>query len=327
MVDKRKPDNVIPVSSLYRPKKSEDSKRQSSDSTQFPKKALYHANYTKENYNILTLQSHNDYYKQYQKQIPIYAHQEPDWSKSLYKRKNNKVTKYNYILYRNVRNVSGKGNKDRQSVISNEGYASSKKNQRSFVGSSSKQLADQESLPLILQKKKQKEQSASKVKEMCKRSLSSYCGSKASKMNKSSVASCAVEKTQLSEAERMIQRGERLGKFVKELGKDATKKIASTYAKMLLDKAGLSDITKEQIKIAIENPIEDIEKKIGNAIGEQKEEKKEEQEEKESEKAEGQEPEKKEEHQELKEKEIEERIAELIKELIDIQKKKDAKKN
>ena len=68
-------------------------------------KPLNYLNYTNEGYNILTLKDHNDYYKRYQNQIPVYIREQPDWNRSLYKRKNNKVTPYNYILYRNVKNL------------------------------------------------------------------------------------------------------------------------------------------------------------------------------------------------------------------------------
>ena len=79
--------------------------KDNADAKKYP---LNYANYTKENYNILTLQNHNKYYQQYQQQIPVYVREQPDWTKSLYKRKNNKVNQYNYIMFRNVQNIKKK---------------------------------------------------------------------------------------------------------------------------------------------------------------------------------------------------------------------------
>lgn len=271
MFDPRNANAVIPASSLYRQRTSGDKSKQMKEESKGANRALYHANYTKENYNILTLQQHNDYYQQYQQKIPVYVREQPDWAKSLYKKKHNKVNQYNYILYRNVRNVSGKADRDRQSVGTSGIYKESSKcmskdGHRSFMGSNTQKMQDQESLPLIMKKNPpQKDQAVSKVQEMCKRSLSSYCSSKAGKKSRSSVVSGA-EKKHLSEAEKMIQRAEQLGKFVKSLGKDTGKEIAVSYANKLLEKCNLSDIAKEQIKIAIEKPPEDVEKMVENAL-------------------------------------------------------------
>ena len=135
------------------------------------KRPVNYLNYTKETYNILTLQKHNEYYQDYKRQLPVYVREQPDWNKSLYKKKDNKVTPYNYILYRNAKNLknrshSGAGGIPRtalyRSVRHNEEYSNSvisNANNHSCISENVKgnaklnQTSDHPSLPLIKQPK------------------------------------------------------------------------------------------------------------------------------------------------------------------------------
>ena len=271
------------------------------------KKPVNHANYTKENYNILTLQEHDPYYKKYHNRIPVYVREKPDWTKSLYRKKNTKVTKYNYILFRNAKDLRQKtASQYGQSTVPRSALynrVNRRAENRSFAAGESRMETSskrQDTLPLILKKEPSKGRTLSKAEELRKRSLSSYCASKTQKKSLNSTVSGV--RPHLTETEKLIKRAEQLGHFVQGLGAEGTKQIATEYAKRLLEKMKASNLTKEQMKIALSGPMEEVTKIIEKALAEcgeevpQDPEKKEEEGKKEGEKPLGEEPETKQEY-------------------------------
>eukprot|EP01022_Parablepharisma_sp_SALTPOND_P022956 TRINITY_DN47218_c0_g1_i1.p2 TRINITY_DN47218_c0_g1~~TRINITY_DN47218_c0_g1_i1.p2 ORF type:complete len:318 (-),score=47.49 TRINITY_DN47218_c0_g1_i1:2565-3518(-) len=266
------------------------------------KKPVNYLNYTKEKYNILTLQKHNDYYQNYQRRIPVYVREEPDWSKSLYKRKNNKVTRYNYIMCRNVQNLkkitpfhNNSKTIPRSSLYRSVERSRKPSENQSFIQSRGKPVANTsvnkttikgtETLPFI----QKTQETQSKAAEIRKRSLSSYCGSKARKKTTPSVISGTTTEgmLKLTPAERLVKRAEQLARFMEGVKTEDGKELVKAYAKQLVEKMKASNITKEQMKIAISKPNEDLEKMIEEALGIKEEEKKEEENEKAEEESEG----------------------------------------
>ena len=71
----------------------------------FSKTPINYMNYTKSKYDILNLRNYNEYYQRFQKQIPDYIRDQPEWDKFLYKRKTCKIDRDNYIIFRNVMNA------------------------------------------------------------------------------------------------------------------------------------------------------------------------------------------------------------------------------
>jgi len=222
------------------------------------KKAINYANYSNEDYNILTLENHSDYYKGFKNMIPSYIRDKPDWSKSLYKRKKGKIDKYNYLMYRNVRNISRKAlghgiisrNSLYQTVVKRE-----QSNDPLIKKSGTKSVM--ETLPFI----KNKKDTQSSPFVLSKRSLSSC-----SRSNKKSINSVKKE-NKLRRSEELLKRAEQLGKFLQSIKSEEGKELIRTYGKRLVEKLNVSDITKERMKIAIETPAEDIQRLIENALG------------------------------------------------------------
>jgi len=251
------------------------------------KKPVNYLNYTKENYNILTLQSHDPYYSQYQKKIPVYVREQPDWTKSLYRKKGTKMTKYNYILFRNARllqqrqgtvssnsktvprsslyNVADRSN---YQAPANRSFTADKSRQRKNVNISAVSEVHKEALPLI-KKTEKSEKAPSQASQMCKRSLSSYCSSKGRKklQSESGASSLTEGMSKLTPAERLIKRAEQLGKFVQGIKTEEGKALVKNYAKQLVENLKASDIAKEQMRIAVDKPPEDLEKIIEVALG------------------------------------------------------------
>lgn len=259
------------------------------------RKPLNYSNYTKERYNILTLKEHDDYYKKYQEQIPVYVREQPDWSKSLYKRKNNKINQYNYILYRNTKNIKERRfphdkttviprsdlyrpNRARYSQTDNlsvtEGRRMARR-EKSVAGENS--VA--ESLPLI----KKKGDTQDRMSEIQKRSLSSYCGSKPRKKSTLSKTS-GVSNAKITQTEKLLRRAEQLGKFLQNVKSEEGKTLAKAYGKELIERLKATDLTKERMRIAMNTSVEDLQKAIEDSLGikleEEKEDEKKEDEEK-----------------------------------------------
>eukprot|EP00826_Nyctotherus_ovalis_P023012 TRINITY_DN17725_c0_g1_i1.p1 TRINITY_DN17725_c0_g1~~TRINITY_DN17725_c0_g1_i1.p1 ORF type:complete len:300 (-),score=80.37 TRINITY_DN17725_c0_g1_i1:237-1136(-) len=230
------------------------------------KRPINYANYTNESYNILTLENHNDYYKSYKKKLPAYTAEQPDWSKSLYKRKTNKIDKYNYLMYRNARNVRNMSRKSRECEVPRSLlYRTVDKMHR---GQSSGTVPFEkksgtksvlETLPLI----RNKRGTQSNASALSKRSLSLY--SKSNK--KKSVMSEAKGSNKLRRSQQLIKRAERLGKFLQGIKSEEGKELVRAYGKRLVESLNVSDITKERMKIAIETPAEDIQRILESALG------------------------------------------------------------
>jgi len=245
------------------------------------RKALNYANYTKEQYNIVTLKEHNNYYKKYQEQIPVYVREQPDWSKSLYKRKSNKVNQYNYILYRNAKNIKERKfphdkttiiprsdlyrpHKGRYSQTDNlsvtEGGRGMKKERKEKLVMGENSVT--ESLPVI----KKKGDPQGKTSEIQKRSLSSYCGSKSRKKSTISKMS-AISNPKVTQTEKLLKRAEQLGKFLQSIKSEEGKKLAKAYGKELVERLKASDLTKERMKIAMNTSMEELQKAIEDSLG------------------------------------------------------------
>ncbi len=252
---------------------------------------LNHVNYTKETYNILTLQPHTDYYQKFRTQIPVYVREQPDWTKSLYKKRTNKVDRFNYIMVRNAQELrkteaSSRGansmNKSQHTIPRCALYAVARRNashigtqrqqreHRSFTYNS-RPSPSKDSLPLVLKRSEPQERSSrarSKVEEMCKRSLTSYCGGgKSISANRRSIAgSVSSAAPQLTETEKQLKRAEQLGRFMQSLGGEGVKKVATMYARQMLEKMQASALTKEQMRLIFSKPPEELEKIIERAL-------------------------------------------------------------
>ncbi len=254
------------------------------------KRPVNYANYTKENYDILTLKQHNDYYHNFRTKVPVYVREQPDWGRSLYKRKTNKVNQYNYIMCRNARDIHTRAANATTSAIPRSALyrearrgnsiSGSRRANQSFAGTGSV-APSKESLPLIVKRGTKENASvtgekssvamshvSSKVKqEICNRSLSSYCGSKARSKSKScSRSSVTTGGGMMTEAQRQLRRAEQLGKFMQSLGSEGAKQVAAVYGQKLIEKLKASDMTKEQMKILLSQPPEEIEKMIERAL-------------------------------------------------------------
>ena len=236
------------------------------DNAETKKYPLNYANYTKENYNILTLQNHNNYYQQFQEQIPVYVREQPDWSKSLYKRKNNKVNQYNYIMFRNVQNIKKKNNPyGNSNMIPRESLYKAKDPSRgqsvnrtvaNFSNKGKKESSVVGTLPLI----KRKGKSVSEA-----RSVSHYN----SKSSKKSVTNKTFtsEAGKISKADQLIKRAEQLAKFIQTVNSEETKETIRAYARDIITKLNESDITKERMRIAILESADDLQKIFEENLG------------------------------------------------------------
>jgi len=224
------------------------------DASEVKRKPLNYANYTKENYNILTLEKHNNYYQNFQQKIPIYIREQPDWTKSSYKRKNTKITKHNYILFRNVKNL--RESKSHSKSIYNVPRCSLYRINKSFnekscgkksvsrTISKGRERSVTETLPLI--NKSQKNPSS--------------CYESKSRGGVSGI-------TGMSETEQLIKRAEQLGKFVQAVKTEEGKEMAKSYAKELIGKMKASDITKERMKIALLSSADELQKIFEDHLG------------------------------------------------------------
>ena len=243
------------------------------------KRPINYANYTHEDYNILTLDNYNDYYRDFKKKIPVYVREQPDWSKSLYRKKNNKVTKYNYFIHKNAKNISRGISLCADSRIvprdslykplgrGTERPLNSKQKpeiQSQFCKNSSRAKSVAENLPLL----KNNKYARSNISTVSKRSLSLYSASNKkakSVLNKSAINDSG--KTKFTRAELLIKRAEQLGKFMQSVKSEEGKKLISEYGKKIIENTDTSDITKEQMKIALQKPVEDLQKLLEDALG------------------------------------------------------------
>ena len=243
------------------------------------KRPINYANYTHEDYNILTLDNYNDYYRDFKKKIPVYVREQPDWSKSLYRKKNNKVTKYNYFIHKNAKNISRGVSLRADSRIvprdslykplgrGTERLLNSKQKpatQSQFHKTSLRAKSVAENLPLL----KNNKYARSNISTVSKRSLSLYSASNKkakSVLNKSAINDSG--KTKFTRAELLIKRAEQLGKFMQSVKSEEGKKLISEYGKKIIENTDTSDITKEQMKIALEKPVEDLQKLLEDALG------------------------------------------------------------
>eukprot|EP00826_Nyctotherus_ovalis_P014023 TRINITY_DN13868_c0_g1_i12.p1 TRINITY_DN13868_c0_g1~~TRINITY_DN13868_c0_g1_i12.p1 ORF type:complete len:290 (-),score=64.79 TRINITY_DN13868_c0_g1_i12:365-1234(-) len=218
------------------------------------KRLLNYANYTKENYNILTLEKHNNYYQNYQQKIPVYVREQPDWSKSLYKRKSNKVNKHNYILFRNVQNL--RHPKSHSRSIQNVPRDSLYRVNKSF--------AEKSNVNKTVAMSRKGERSVTNTLPPISRAVttqkhSSFCGSKSN--GKSSKTGGVLE------AEQLIKRAEQLGKFIQGVKTEEGKEVARSYGKELIAKLKASDITKERMRIAMCASADELQKAIEERLG------------------------------------------------------------
>eukprot|EP00826_Nyctotherus_ovalis_P066071 TRINITY_DN9740_c0_g1_i15.p1 TRINITY_DN9740_c0_g1~~TRINITY_DN9740_c0_g1_i15.p1 ORF type:complete len:304 (-),score=111.98 TRINITY_DN9740_c0_g1_i15:266-1177(-) len=245
------------------------------------KKPLNYLNYTKEKYNILTLKEHDDYYRKYQEQIPVYVREQPDWGKSLYKRKNNKVNQYNYILYRNAKNIRERRfphdrttviprsdlyrpHKARYSQTDNLSVTEGRGRQVRNDGrekSAARENSVAESLPFI----RRKDNAQDRTSAIQRRSLSSHCGSKGRKG--ASVSKASGSSVKATHTEKLLRRAERLGKFLQSIRSEEGRELAKAYGKELIERLKASDLTKERMKIAMNTSVEDLQKTIEDSLG------------------------------------------------------------
>lgn len=218
------------------------------------RRVLNYANYTKENYNILTLEKHSNYYQNYQQKLPVYIREQPDWSKSLYKRKSNKVNKHNYILFRNVQNLHQPKSHSRSTLNV----------PRDSLYRVNKSFAEKSNAKKTIAMSKQGERSAGNSLPPISRAAtaqkrSSFCGSKSS--GKSSKTGGVLE------AEKLIRRAEQLAKFIQGVKTEEGKEVARSYAKELIAKLKTSDITKERMRIAMQVSADELRKVVEEGLG------------------------------------------------------------
>lgn len=217
------------------------------DPPEIKKKALNYVNYTKENYNILTLEKHSEYYDNFQRKIPVYIREQPDWTKSSYKRKNNKPNKYNYIIFRNIQNLK------------------QPKNQPYSISRDSLYKLNKSINENPIRKKTTTESIRSRVRSV-KKTLPPLSKSSVSYSNSKSHGGLS-KVSGLSEVEQLIKRAEQLGKFVQSVKSEEEKEVAKMYGKELIGKMKASDITKERMKIALLASADELQKIFEENLG------------------------------------------------------------
>ena len=203
-------------------------------------------NYTKEDYNILTLQKHSGYYKALHQLVPSYIREQPDWNKSYYKKKKTKITQFNYIMFRNVKNL--------------------KKIKGKSWGYRNDQLNKTHCAKWLSQDTK------SRTAEMQKRSLSLYCKARNNR-GLSAIKTDIVQTNNkpkhnpiLSKKERLIIRAQQLTDFIKDIKTEKAKKILKRYGHKLVEKLKLKNITKEHVKTAMANISEEFEDTVKDTL-------------------------------------------------------------
>ena len=190
------------------------------------RKQLNYANYTKESYNIVTLKNHNDYYQSYQKQIPAYSWEKPDWSKKILQKKIRRVNRYNHIIHRNIRNAKN-GKVALKTLLQhhNKTEETEKAKRRLTI----------ESLPLIKNRNRMSEISRS------------FC---IPKWRQEPVKKEYTPK-------KLIKKAMQLGKYVQTIKSEKDKQLVRAYGKQLIQRLKedpLAESIKEKLNSDVKEP-------------------------------------------------------------------------
>ena len=218
-------------------------------------KSINYLNYTNEKYNILTFENHNEYYQHYSYRIPVYVHDQPNWNNSSYKKKAKKITPFNYILYRNAKNIKEKKLMHNKSQSIPKGSLYKELNQDDPINNQ---------LPKIRNGLCEKE---TPKKVINRKQLRNYKNlNKCKGVLYNTLDNSKMENSPLNKDEQLLKRTDQLVRFSQGIKSNEGKSLAKFYSKRIVDTLDVNNKTKEQLKVIIDTPLENLEKDVNEKL-------------------------------------------------------------